>query len=156
MQSASDSGPEIQCNVFSDYIRRKQHPKALDLLAYNSVNVKFKWQTTRVDKDCGVYMMHHLKYFNGDVYTSPNLNKAEIRKVLRAQISASLILSNYNEVRTQVIQKVYTFYKDKPSLLKLITEKKKERAMKKNEERRMEASEKLKDMSAVKRGKSRD
>ncbi|KAL8473567.1 hypothetical protein ACS0TY_030412 [Phlomoides rotata] len=121
---------EALSKSLSSYLVSKNHPKAKDILTFELENIPFPWQTSRVDSDCGVYLMHHMKNFDGVVYTSPDMNKVAVRNVLRAQIVASIILANENETRLQVIDKAYTFYKDKPTLLELLAKKKKE----KNEE----------------------
>ncbi|KAL8505939.1 hypothetical protein ACS0TY_016970 [Phlomoides rotata] len=56
-----------------------------------------------------------------------NMDLDADRNVLRAQIGVSIILSNQNEVRIQVIDKAYTFYQDKPTLLELLAKKKEEK-----------------------------
>ncbi|KAL8479103.1 hypothetical protein ACS0TY_030844 [Phlomoides rotata] len=144
---------EALCKSLSSYLVSKNHPKAKDILTFELKNIKFPWQTSRVDSDCGVYLMHHMKNFDGVVYTSPDMNKVAVRNVLRAQIVASIILSNENETRLQVIDKAYTFYKDKPTLLELLAKKKKEKNDEFIKREKKEAEEKMKNMSEIKKGK---
>ncbi|KAL8492103.1 hypothetical protein ACS0TY_023648 [Phlomoides rotata] len=59
----------------SSYLISKNHPKAKDILTFELENIPFPWQTSRADSDCGVYLMHHMKNFDGVVYTSPDMNK---------------------------------------------------------------------------------
>lgn len=48
-----------------------------------------------------------------------------MRRVLRAEICATLVLSNKNDLRNEVLQKVYKFYKSKPEVKARIVESKK-------------------------------
>ncbi|KAL8492418.1 hypothetical protein ACS0TY_023850 [Phlomoides rotata] len=139
---------EALCKSLSSYLVSKNHPKAKDIL-------RFELQTSRVDSDCGVYLMHQKKNFNGVVYTSPDMNTADVRNVLRAKIVASIILSNENDIRLQVIDKAYTFYKDKPTLLDLLAKKRKEKNDEFIEWKKKEAEEKMKNMSEIRRGKTK-
>lgn len=59
----------------SRFLEKKKHPKAADILGYNFENMSLKWQTGKPDKDCGVYMMHHIKQFNGTSYSYPDLTR---------------------------------------------------------------------------------
>lgn len=51
--------------------------------------------------------------------------KAVVRRVLRAKVCVSLVLSKLNEIKSEVLQKVSTFYQKKPDLKAKIMEEKK-------------------------------
>lgn len=57
------------------FLIEMKHEKASETADYKFENVNFKWQTTKSDLDCGVYMMHHIKHFNGVAYSYPDMSK---------------------------------------------------------------------------------
>nr|GMD63679.1 Aldehyde dehydrogenase family 16 member like [Ipomoea batatas] len=62
--------------LMGKFLESKSHKHAGDVLFFDIENVSFKWQTKRHDIDCGVYMMHHMRSFRGEVYHTPELFKS--------------------------------------------------------------------------------
>ncbi|KAL8501515.1 hypothetical protein ACS0TY_020877 [Phlomoides rotata] len=104
----------LQMTSFLDV---RKHPEAGKIKKYDFDVVNFKWKTTKNNDDCGVFLMHHKKHFNGVVYDSPDLSKVTIRRVLRAEFCASILLSNLNQCRPDLIDKANSFYQNKPNLI---------------------------------------
>ncbi|KAL8542752.1 hypothetical protein ACS0TY_003579 [Phlomoides rotata] len=101
----------------TSFLDERKHPEADQIKKYDFEVVNFKWKTTKSNDDCGVFLMHHLKHFNGVVYDSPNLSKVTIRRVLRAEFCASILLSNLNQCRPDLVDKANSFYQNKPDLI---------------------------------------
>ncbi|KAL8516621.1 hypothetical protein ACS0TY_015039 [Phlomoides rotata] len=101
----------------TSFLDERKHPEADQIKKYDFEVVNFKWKTTKSNDDCGVFLMHHLKHFNGVVYDSPDLSKVTIRRVLRAEFCASILLSNLNQCRPDLVDKANSFYQNKPDLI---------------------------------------
>ncbi|KAL8502811.1 hypothetical protein ACS0TY_021800 [Phlomoides rotata] len=101
----------------TSFLDERKHPEADQIKEYDFEVVNFKWKTTKSNDDCGVFLMHHLKHFNGSVYDSPDLSKVTIRRVLRAEFCASILLSNLNQCRPDLVDKANSFYQNKPDLI---------------------------------------
>ncbi|KAL8550289.1 hypothetical protein ACS0TY_008930 [Phlomoides rotata] len=101
----------------TSFLDERKHPEADQIKKYDFEVVNFKWKTTKSNDDCGVFLMHHLKHFNGVVYDSPDLSKVTIRCVLRAEFCASILLSNLNQCRPDLVDKANSFYQNKPDLI---------------------------------------
>ncbi|KAL8514803.1 hypothetical protein ACS0TY_013767 [Phlomoides rotata] len=101
----------------TSFLDKRKHPEADQIKKYDFEVVNFKWKTTKSNDDCGVFLMHHLKHFNGVVYDSPDLSKVTIRRVLRAEFCVSILLSNLNQCRPDLVDKVNFFYQNEPDLI---------------------------------------
>ncbi|KAL8473595.1 hypothetical protein ACS0TY_030436 [Phlomoides rotata] len=77
----------------TSFLDEMKHPEADQIKEYDFEVVNFKWKTTKSNDDCGVFLMHHLKHFNGSVYDSPDLSKVTIRRVLRAEFCANEVVN---------------------------------------------------------------
>ncbi|XP_075506832.1 uncharacterized protein LOC142543449 isoform X2 [Primulina tabacum] len=120
---------QIVCNEMVMFLKANNHVKGADgILIYAIENVAFNWQTKKRDVDSGVYLMHHMKYFEGVVYSSPNLFKADIRHGIRAEICATIVLSEVNELRFDVLSKVFDFYTKKAEKMGLKRDQEEEEA----------------------------
>ncbi|XP_073059459.1 uncharacterized protein [Primulina eburnea] len=110
----------IVYNEMVMFLKANNYVKGADgILKYEIENVAFNWKTKKRDVDSGVYLMHHMKYFEGVVYSSPNLFKADIRRGIRAEICTTIVLSEVNELRSDVLSKVFDFYKKKAEKMAL-------------------------------------
>ncbi|KAL8536228.1 hypothetical protein ACS0TY_011743 [Phlomoides rotata] len=101
----------------TSFLDERKHPEADQIKEYDFEVVNFKWKTTKSNDNCGVFLMHRLKHFNGVVYDSPDLSKITIRRVLRAEFCASILLSNLNQCRPDLVDKANSFYQNKPDLI---------------------------------------
>nr|GME17589.1 uncharacterized protein LOC109153947 [Ipomoea batatas] len=95
--------------LMGKFLGSKSHRHAGDVLFFDIENIPFKWQTKRHDVDYGVYMMHHMRSFRGEVYHTPDLSKVAIRRELRAEICSVIIWSPLNELAEDVKKRVLEF-----------------------------------------------
>ncbi|KAH9615897.1 hypothetical protein KSS87_015170 [Heliosperma pusillum] len=103
------------------------------------INVPFDWQTWEQDLDCGVFMMFHMMFFYGDIFDC-ELYNVHKRDLYMGEVAATLILSDFNGNRSEVLERVTRHNELKGNLLpKLLSKrerikkkKRKGRAGKKN------------------------
>lgn len=105
----------LQRYNMSDYLDRFEHPLAADLVSYDIINVKFPWQTSKPTLDCGVFAMVHMLNYDGEIFES-QLDNAKIRRTMRAEICAALVLCDINNIRKEIIQKIHEFNEIKASI----------------------------------------
>ncbi|KAL8543323.1 hypothetical protein ACS0TY_004026 [Phlomoides rotata] len=79
----------------TSFLDERKHPEADQIKKYDFEVVNFKWKTTKSNDDCGV----------------------TIRRVLRAEFCASILLSNLNQCRPDLVDKANSFYQNKPDLI---------------------------------------
>ncbi|XP_048491507.1 uncharacterized protein LOC125492823 [Beta vulgaris subsp. vulgaris] len=99
----------------SDYLDRFQHPLAANLVSYDLINVKFPWQTSKPTLDCGVFAMVHMLNYDGEIFES-QLGNAKIRRTMRAEICAALVLCDINNIRKEIIPKIHELNEIKASI----------------------------------------
>uniref|UniRef100_A0A803MAR5 Ubiquitin-like protease family profile domain-containing protein n=1 Tax=Chenopodium quinoa TaxID=63459 RepID=A0A803MAR5_CHEQI len=92
----------------SELMNKLQHPKAEDIMSYEFDNVSFPWKSTKQTLDCGVFCMLHMLCFNGELFNG-DLGLANRRKLYRAKICASLVLSDINSNIDAIVDKVSKF-----------------------------------------------
>ncbi|XP_074298129.1 uncharacterized protein LOC141628945 [Silene latifolia] len=100
------------------------------------VNKKFKWQSKDFNLDCGVFMMLHMMFYNGEIFDC-DLNDEMKRKLYRAEIATALVFSDYNHTRTETMDTVTKFDTLKESLEPILLEK---RRLKREEEEKEKAN----------------
>ncbi|XP_021727128.1 uncharacterized protein LOC110694258 [Chenopodium quinoa] len=84
------------------------------------------WRSSKDNSDSGVYIIMSMLLFNGaDAFKCEILKTASNRKILRIQIAASLVLSDMNEARSVIIDKVAEFKPDRQRLSKEVEERRK-------------------------------
>lgn len=82
----------------------------------------FVWKTNESNLDCGLFLMFHMLFFFGDVF-SCSLHCKELRALFRAEIAATLVLSDLNKNRDEVLEKVQDLIVVKNTLLPMLIEK---------------------------------
>lgn len=118
----------LQANVLSGFLCEKGFQKWADVPQFKYVNVEFDWQrdcSTAGYVDCGLYMMMHFLLYNGRPF-SCGLADKNTRDLYRAEIVATLVLSDINLVRGDVLEKVEAFEGTKESALPDLVKKRRE------------------------------
>lgn len=87
----------------------------------------FKWRSEEPNNDCGCFMMMHMMFFVGDTFNADLAGK-ERRVLYRAEILATLVLSDMNGSRNELLEAVDGFKKNKAELLPLLVEERKRKA----------------------------
>lgn len=72
----------------------------------------FNWTSNEENLDCGVFMMFHMLFYDGKVFDSELHDKSK-RILYRAEIAATLVLSDYNECRAEMLQSSALFSEKK-------------------------------------------
>ncbi|XP_021743326.1 uncharacterized protein LOC110709413 [Chenopodium quinoa] len=81
-----------------------------NMVEYTLESPSLNWKSRKQTNDCGIYTMVSMLHFDGaDVFNCDVLRTVAIRRVLRAQIAATLVLSDMNIVRDEVLKKLYEF-----------------------------------------------
>ncbi|XP_057796462.1 uncharacterized protein LOC131012493 [Salvia miltiorrhiza] len=104
---------DIVKNQFSISLLDMEHPKALDMEYFPIEDVPFDWKSAKTNIDCGVFLMHHMEFFNGYPYISPNLLQGPQRRKLRAEYCSRIILSDLNQCRDEILSEIFKFAKRK-------------------------------------------
>uniref|UniRef100_A0A803MZM7 Ubiquitin-like protease family profile domain-containing protein n=1 Tax=Chenopodium quinoa TaxID=63459 RepID=A0A803MZM7_CHEQI len=92
----------------SNFLKRINHEKTDEIIEYEFDEVNFKWKTPRYTLDCGVFAIIHMLCFSGETFDS-DLHLANRRKVYRAEICATLALTDINTKRKQLERKISRF-----------------------------------------------
>lgn len=109
------------------YLCHKGVAKAKEVSQFEMVNVPFKWQEDVFDAgktDCAIYMMLHMLFYCGDLFDC-DLSNIDSRNLYRAEIAATLLLSDINSSREDLLSKVTEFEKQKEASLPIILEERK-------------------------------
>ena len=123
----------MQKNHFGSFLQLNGHSAGKLVHKYNFQHIKLPWdlKPDEHDLDCGVYVMSEMKDFLGLPYECPNLMQPSRRILLRAEICASLLLSDKNLGRSNLLEAVDCFSKNKHFMLKDLKEKVEKEAKKK-------------------------
>ena len=116
-----------QAVIVGRYIANRGVLKGENVKLFPFVNVPFPWQLPSdyaVENDCGVYMMLHMLFFVGDLFGC-GLVDQNCRDLYRAEIAAILILSDLNESRGKILDKVKELKEQKELLLPQFVERRK-------------------------------
>ncbi|KAK9740534.1 hypothetical protein RND81_03G042500 [Saponaria officinalis] len=103
-------------NTFADYLCSKGNRSALRSRIYPMENVPFHWQSDDINLDCGLFMMFHMLFFVGELFEC-DLHDKKKRELYRAEVAATLVLSDMNENRTEFLEKVKGLEEIKATLL---------------------------------------
>ncbi|KAL2927729.1 hypothetical protein RDABS01_007080, partial [Bienertia sinuspersici] len=123
----------------------------IDIDLFPTKEVKGDWKKGATDLDCAVYVMVHMLFFDGsEHFNFEPLNDEKRRKVCRSCICGSLVLSDMNKVRPEILDKVISFRDKRLSALEeiYVNRSKREEAQKIEEEKRRKALEDLKGKEA--------
>ncbi|KAH9607935.1 hypothetical protein KSS87_006595 [Heliosperma pusillum] len=126
---------DVVANTYAEYLVSKGTENAVKVKEFMMINVPFDWQTQEHDLDCGVFMMFHMMFFYGDIFDC-ELYNVQKRDLYRGEIAATLILSDFNGNRSEVLERVTRHNEMKGNLLskreRINKKKTKGRAGKKN------------------------
>ncbi|KAK9723965.1 hypothetical protein RND81_05G037600 [Saponaria officinalis] len=107
---------DCAANTFADYLCSKGNRSALRSRIYPMENVPFHWQSDDINLDCGLFMMFHMLFFVGELFEC-DLHDKKKRELYRAEVAATLVLSDMNENRTEFLEKVKGLEEIKATLL---------------------------------------
>ncbi|KAL2931819.1 Midasin, partial [Bienertia sinuspersici] len=130
-------------DYFGTYLFMKGHSTADWVRQFKIRQIKFDWQSCRTNMDCGVFLLYHCCLYQGKAFKSANLHKASQRRIYRAEICASIVLSDLNIIRSQVLSSVDDFNKNRIAIQASVIQDEQEKIKKeKMEKELLEAEEK--------------
>ncbi|KAL8477051.1 hypothetical protein ACS0TY_029389 [Phlomoides rotata] len=124
IDGAPTHAPFLQRKQISVWLKSFNHSESDNILKYELENVVFTWKTKKTDLDCGIFLMNHMEFFEGDVYYTPDLGKALVRRALKASYYARIVVSDVNRKKLGMQKKVAAFCERKPLLMEMETNKK--------------------------------
>jgi len=113
--------------VVGCYLCQKGVLQGREVSRFEMVNIPFKWQedvSTAGKTDCAVYMMLHMLFYCGDLFDC-DLSNIGSRNLYRTEIAATLVLSDINSCREELLTKVTEFEKAKEVSLPIILDERK-------------------------------
>ncbi|XP_021739638.1 uncharacterized protein LOC110706035 [Chenopodium quinoa] len=103
----------LLCDMISTFFDQRLTQSG-DMVDYALEFPTLNWRSSKDNSDFGVYIMMSMLLFNGvDEFKCEVVKTASNRKILRIQIAASLVLSDMNEARSIIIDKVAEFKLDR-------------------------------------------
>ncbi|KAL2936905.1 Halomucin [Bienertia sinuspersici] len=97
------------------------------IIDYPMEFVTLNWKSSKKNVDCGLYVMMSMLWFDGsDEFSYDNLKTAPIRRVLQAKICAALVLSDRNDVRSEILDKMKAMRPSRPQLQKEVEQRRKQ------------------------------
>ncbi|KAL2931471.1 Ubiquitin-like-specific protease 1A [Bienertia sinuspersici] len=113
-----------QVSTFFDGMGLVNAPYIID---YPMEFVTLNWKSSKQNVDCGLYVMMSMLLFDGsDEFSYDNLKTAPKRRVLRAKICAALVLSDRNDVRSEILDKMKAMRPSRPQLQKEVEQRRKQ------------------------------
>ncbi|KAL2931730.1 Multidrug resistance-associated protein 1 [Bienertia sinuspersici] len=113
-----------QVSTFFDGVGLVNSPYIID---YHMEFVTLNWKSSKQNVDCGLYVMISMLLFDGsDEFSCDNLKTAPMRRVLRAKICAALVLSDRNDVRSEILDKMKGMRPSRPQLQKEVEQRRKQ------------------------------
>ncbi|XP_048499499.2 uncharacterized protein LOC125497063 [Beta vulgaris subsp. vulgaris] len=113
------------CDQMGDFLAKRNHPNAELVPHYKFEVQEFDWKSSKSNNDCGVFLIHHMQFYEGTKFDNVHLMKALGRRFLRAQICATLVLSDMNESRNDTLSKLDDFNKNRDVLAAEVRSRKK-------------------------------
>ncbi|XP_048491242.2 uncharacterized protein LOC125492634 [Beta vulgaris subsp. vulgaris] len=101
----------------STFMKAKGHASSELIHSFPIREIHFDWKSRSPNLDCGVFMLYHCCLYNGKRFKSAHLHKARERKLYRAEICASLVLSDLNIIRAPLLISLENFNKDRQSIV---------------------------------------
>ncbi|KAK9665423.1 hypothetical protein RND81_14G111800 [Saponaria officinalis] len=101
-------------DMMGDYMVSKGISKGEKVRGFPLVNMQFTWQGAAHSRnDCGVYTMLHMLLYCGDLFECFDPLELDRMQLYRAEIAATLVLSDINNVREAVLSCSSSFNKQK-------------------------------------------
>ncbi|KAL2944093.1 Sentrin-specific protease 5 [Bienertia sinuspersici] len=130
-------------DYFGTYLFVKGHSTADWVRQFKIRQIKFDWQSCRTNMDCGVFLLYHCCLYQGKAFKSANLHKASQHRIYRAEICASIVLSDLNIIRSQILSSIDDFNKNRTAIQASVIQHEQEKIKKeKMEKELLEAEEK--------------
>uniref|UniRef100_A0A803KU36 Ubiquitin-like protease family profile domain-containing protein n=1 Tax=Chenopodium quinoa TaxID=63459 RepID=A0A803KU36_CHEQI len=100
----------ILCDHLSTLFNSLGHLEFSEVGDYAMEEVMFSWKNNKgYDQDCGIYSMMCMLLFEGATFSCDALMRPSSRVVLRAEICATLVLSDMNDGRQLVLNSLCNF-----------------------------------------------
>uniref|UniRef100_A0A803MRK4 Uncharacterized protein n=1 Tax=Chenopodium quinoa TaxID=63459 RepID=A0A803MRK4_CHEQI len=98
-------------SIFLDQRLPQSNDSVKNMIEYTLESPYVNWKSGKQkNNDSGIYTMVSMLYFDGaDVFNCDVLKTVSTRRALRAQIAATLVLSDMNIVRDEVLEKLSEF-----------------------------------------------
>ncbi|XP_021775642.1 uncharacterized protein LOC110739503 [Chenopodium quinoa] len=98
-------------STFLDQRLPQSNDSVKNMIEYTLESPSVNWKSGKQkNNDSGIYTMVSMLYFDGaDVFDCDVLKTVSTRRTLRAQIAATLVLSDMNIVRDEVLEKLSEF-----------------------------------------------
>ncbi|XP_074300156.1 uncharacterized protein LOC141631375 [Silene latifolia] len=113
----------ITAYAMGKYMAYKGLDKGKRVEGFPFVNIKFNWQGAgHTANDCGLYVMVHMLLYRGEPFDC-TLGTEESNDLMRAEIAATLVLSDINVDREDVLSRVSAFKELKDRELEEVRDK---------------------------------
>ncbi|KNA04232.1 hypothetical protein SOVF_201580 [Spinacia oleracea] len=139
---------QLLCDLLGSFLDDKGHNHEGDIGTFAMEEVEFDWKNPKgSDLDCGVYTMIGMLTFEGIKCSCPDLKEPRQRIIMRAEICATLVLSDMNDKQAEVLKHVADFNPKRAAVLpdvlkrrkkKLVDQKKTEKLMKEADKKEKE------------------
>ncbi|KAH9610931.1 hypothetical protein KSS87_015848 [Heliosperma pusillum] len=107
----------------SDYLEGKGDERAVEVVGFPVVHIKFNWQTYEENNvESGNFLMMHMIRYEGDIFEA-DLKSKVCRRYYWAEMAAALLLADINEERANLIDRVKEFSVTKDEIWKEVKSK---------------------------------
>ncbi|XP_021766209.1 uncharacterized protein LOC110730695 [Chenopodium quinoa] len=101
----------------SRYMTIKGRENGVDVMDFPIRMITVDGQEAGANVDCGVFYLYHCASYFGKSFKSYRLNQIIERRRYRAEIYASLVLSDLNKIRENVLSRVDDFVKNNEAIM---------------------------------------
>ncbi|XP_021726299.1 uncharacterized protein LOC110693495 [Chenopodium quinoa] len=101
----------------SRYMTIKGRENGVDVMDFPIRMIKVDGPKAAANVDCGVFCLYHCASYFGKSFKSYRLNQIIERRRYRAEICASLVLSDLNKIRDNVLSRVDDFVKNNEAIM---------------------------------------
>ncbi|XP_056691221.1 uncharacterized protein [Spinacia oleracea] len=145
------------CDLLGSFLDERGHNHEDDTGTFPMEEVEFDWKTLKgSDLDCEIYTMISMLTFEEIKCSCPDLKEPRKRIVMRAEICATLLLSDMNDKRAEVLNNVADFNSKRAIVIPDVLSRRKKKLAddKKAEKLKKEAAKKEKELE--KKAKEKD
>ncbi|KAH9612578.1 hypothetical protein KSS87_009729 [Heliosperma pusillum] len=97
---------DLLASHMSDYLEEKGDERAVELVGFPVVHIKFNWKTYEENNiESGNFLMMHMIRYEGEIFEA-DLKSKVYRRYYWAEMAAALLLADINEERTHLINRV--------------------------------------------------
>ncbi|KNA09731.1 hypothetical protein SOVF_150960 [Spinacia oleracea] len=96
-----------------DFLKKGNYPKAEKIRFYKFQVQNLQWSKKKPDNiDSGVFVIYEMELYGGEQFQYDDLMTVSWRRFLRAKICATLVMSDMNASRSDVVDEVIKFNKN--------------------------------------------